>query len=83
MKREQKDYIGRRFELEPTKLTKLLRVMHEKLAGLADPTNTVDTPPSGVTTGTIAVFTEHPFRNRTAGMQSVPFTKAGFEFTFR
>ena len=33
MKREQKDYIGRRFEVEPTKLTKLLNVMHEKLAG--------------------------------------------------
>jgi hypothetical protein len=36
MKREQKDYIGRRFEVEPTKLTKLLKVMHEKLAGPAD-----------------------------------------------
>ena len=36
MKREQKDYIGRRFEVEPTKLTKLVQVMHEKLAGPAD-----------------------------------------------
>jgi hypothetical protein len=36
MKREQKDYIGRRFEVEPTKLTKLLKVMHEKLAGHGD-----------------------------------------------
>jgi hypothetical protein len=34
--REQKDYIGRRFEVEPTKLTKLLQVMHEKLAGPGD-----------------------------------------------
>ncbi len=33
MARERKDYIGRRFEVEPTKLTKLLHVMHEKLAG--------------------------------------------------
>lgn len=36
MKREQKDYVGRRFEVEPTKLTKLLKMMHEKLAGPAD-----------------------------------------------
>ena len=36
MRREQKDYIGRRFEVEPTKLTKLLQVMHEKLVGSAD-----------------------------------------------
>ena len=36
MPREQKDYIGRRFEVEPTKLTKLLRVIHEKLAGTGD-----------------------------------------------
>jgi hypothetical protein len=36
MKREQKDYIGRRFEVEPTKLTKLVQVMHEKLAGPGD-----------------------------------------------
>jgi len=38
MKREQKDYI-RPFEVEPTKLTKLLKVMHEKLAGPADHRN--------------------------------------------
>jgi hypothetical protein len=36
MKREQKNYIGKRFELEPTKLTKLVQVMHEKLAGPGD-----------------------------------------------
>jgi hypothetical protein len=36
MKREQKDYIGHRFEVEPTKLTKLVQVMHEKLAGPVD-----------------------------------------------
>ena len=35
MKREQKDYIGRPFEVQLKKLTKLLKVMHEKLAGLA------------------------------------------------
>ena len=36
MKREQKDYIGRRFEVEPTKLTKLLNVMHDKLRSFGD-----------------------------------------------
>src|SRR5580704_12757619 len=36
MARDRKEYPGHGFEVEPTKLTKLLKVMHEKLPGTAD-----------------------------------------------